>query len=102
VANFSIEKEFEVNPETKRQVMKDALFVIYPTLEFANEQIRANHHAKKLATALPGEDGKPLVDPSLEFGGTPREREEARRKYLKAQGQQERGTQSKLGHEPRK
>jgi len=89
VANFTVEKEFEVNPETKRQVMKDALFVIYPTLAFANEQIRANHHAKKLATALPGEDGKPLIDPSLDFSGTPREREEARRKYLKAQAVEE-------------
>lgn len=103
VERFHVEKEFEVNPETKRQVMKDALFVIYPTLAFANEQIRANHHAKKLATALPGEDGKPLIDPSLEFGGSPREREEARRKYLKAQAQteQERG-KAKPGHEPRK
>ena len=103
VERFHVEKEFEVNPETKRQVIKDALFVIYPTLAFANEQIRANHHAKKLATALPGENGKPLIDPSLEFGGSPREREEARRKYLKAQAQteQERG-KAKPGHEPRK
>lgn len=89
VAHFTVDKELEINPETKRQVMKDALFVIYPTQGFASEQIRANQHAKKVGTALAGEDGKPVLDPSLDFGMTPREKEEARRKYLKAQAAQE-------------
>lgn len=101
VERFHIDKEEEVNPETKRKVMKDALFVIYPTLAFSNEQIRANQHAKKISSALAGEDGKAITDPSLEFGLSLREKEEARRKYLKAQGRQD-GSQPKLGHEPRK
>jgi hypothetical protein len=89
VERFHVDKELETNPETKRQVMKDALFVIYPTHAFASEQIRANQHSRKVASALPGEDGKPVLDPSLDFGMTPREKEEARRKYLKAQATEE-------------
>lgn len=89
VERFTVDKQYEINPATKRKVMADALFVIYPTFEFANDQIRANQHAKKITTALPDEKGKPLIDPSLEFGKTPQQKEEARRKFLKAQARQE-------------
>lgn len=101
VERFTVDKQYEINPATKRKVMADALFVIYPTFEFANDQIRANQHAKKITTALPDEKGKPLIDPSLEFGKTPQEKEEARRKFLKAQARQE-TDRAKPGHEPRK
>jgi hypothetical protein len=86
VERFHVEKEYEVNPETKRKILKDAIFVIYPSLAFSNEQIRANQHAKKIASALPDEEGRAVVDPDLQFGLTNRRKEEARRKYLKAQG----------------
>jgi hypothetical protein len=102
VERIHIEKEFEINPVTKRQLMKDALFVIYPTLAFANEQIRANQHAKKMGTALPGDDGKPIIDPNLQFGLSLREKEEMRRKYLKAQAVSQEAILPKPGHEPRK
>lgn len=101
VERFVVDKEYEINPETKRKIIKDALFVIYPTLAFSNEQIRANQHARKIASALPDETGKPIIDPNLEFGKTPREKEEARRKFLKAQARQE-TERTKPGHEPRK
>jgi hypothetical protein len=86
VERIHVEKDFEMNPETKRKRLKDALFVIYPTLAFSNEQIRANHHAKKISSALPDEEGKVIINPDLQSNLTGRAKEEARRKYLKAQG----------------
>lgn len=55
VAEVKIEKEFAVNPETRRRQVVDAKFIIYPRRAFTHEQVKSNAHAKRLEGAVEGE-----------------------------------------------
>jgi len=85
VSKVTVEKEWEINPETKRKRMVDAKFIIWPSRAFVEEQIRANAQSRKIDAAIKGADGLPLLEPRRAEFKTALEFEQARRAFLKAQ-----------------
>jgi hypothetical protein len=85
VAEVKVEKEYAVNPETRRRQVVDAKFIIYPSRAFTHEQVKSNAHAKRLESAVEGEGGYPLLEPRKSDFKNLRDYEKARREFLKAQ-----------------
>ena len=85
VSHVKVEKDFAVNPETKRKSLADAKFIVYPSHEFMREQVSSNVHSKRLASAVIGPDGKPILEPRKGDYKSLVDYEKDRRAFLKAQ-----------------
>lgn len=87
VATVKVEKEYTVNPETKRKQLSDAKFIIYPSRSFIQEQVKSNAHTKRLDDAVLDGEGVVLLEPRKGDYKNLAEYEQARRAFLKAQNE---------------
>lgn len=88
VSKVTVEKVWEINPETKRKRLTDAKFIIWPSRGFIEEQIRANAHSKRLEGAIEGQGGQMILEPRRADYASDIDFQQARRAFLKAQADQ--------------
>ena len=77
---------YKINPKTKRKMLDDCNFEIWPTREFIEEQIKINVHLKWLSEAVQDEDGNLVYPPKKEDYLSTMAFTTAHRKYKKLGG----------------
>lgn len=77
---------YEINPKTKRKVLIDCNFEIWPTKQFIDEQIKINVHQKYLSFGVQDKDGSLVYPPKREEYLSTMAFNEANRRYKKLGG----------------
>ena len=88
VSKVTVQKEWEINPATKRKRMVDAKFVIWPSKAFVEEQIQANTHSRRVEAAMEGQGGEAVLEPRRDDYASNLEFQQARRNFLAQQAEQ--------------
>jgi hypothetical protein len=84
VARYCIEKSYTVHPETGRgRVLADAKVILWPTNEFATQQIKTNLHAQDLDGGVITREGDVMLEPQREDYESFKAYETARITYLR-------------------